>query len=104
MRRFFAKADYKFIELRRKAYMVSGSVLVIGLIAALFWQFQGGSWLNYGVDFAGGTLVQVRFEGAASVGELRDLLGPSFPGSEITRLKCPPSSFPNSPLWWTRRA
>lgn len=85
MRRFFANADYRFIEARRKAYVGSGTLLVLGLLMALFWQFQRGSWLNYGVDFAGGTLVQVRFQTATNVAELRDLISPAFPGSEITR-------------------
>jgi preprotein translocase subunit SecF len=34
-----------------------------------------GSWLNYGVDFTGGSLVQVRFSTEMSAGELRDILG-----------------------------
>jgi preprotein translocase subunit SecF len=34
-----------------------------------------GSWLNYGVDFLGGSLVQVRFEEPVTAGELRDALG-----------------------------
>jgi len=85
MKRFFANADFRFIELRRKAYKGSGTLLVLGLIVALFWQFSKGSWLNYGVDFSGGTLVQVRFETATSVADLRELIGTRFPGTEITR-------------------
>jgi preprotein translocase subunit SecF len=34
-----------------------------------------GSWLNYGVDFTGGSLVQVRFNTEMTAGELRDVLG-----------------------------
>jgi len=34
-----------------------------------------GSWQNYGVDFLGGSLVQVRFDDPIAVGELRDALG-----------------------------
>ena len=33
--------------------------LVLGF--AIFWEATRGSWLNYGVDFTGGTLVQVQF-------------------------------------------
>ncbi len=85
MKRFFANADYRFIELRRKAYTGSGTLLVLGLVVALFWQFSKGSWLNYGVDFSGGTLVQVKFETPTSVADLRQLIGARFPGTEITR-------------------
>jgi len=85
MKRFFANADYRFIELRRKAYVGSGTLLVLGLVIALAWQFSKGSWLNYGVDFSGGTLVQVKFETPTSVADLRALIGARFPGTEITR-------------------
>jgi preprotein translocase subunit SecF len=85
MRRFFANADYHFIEVRRKAYMASGTALAVFLVMALVWQFTRGSWLNYGVDFAGGTLVQVRFQSETTEADLRNLVTPSFPGSEITR-------------------
>ncbi|MGD8277630.1 MAG: protein translocase subunit SecF [Gemmatimonadota bacterium] len=85
MKRFFANADYRFIELRRKAYVGSGTLLVLGLVMALFWEFAGGTWLNYGVDFTGGTLVQVKFDTPTSVADLRTLIGTQFPGTEITR-------------------
>jgi preprotein translocase subunit SecF len=61
MRRLFSDAHYDFIGLRRIAYMASGAALIISLLAGLAWELTRGSWLNYGVDFAGGTLVQVRF-------------------------------------------
>jgi len=85
MKRFFANADYKFIELRRKAYVGSGTLLALGLVMALFWEFSSGTWLNYGVDFTGGTLIQVRFNTATSVADLRSLIGSRFAGTEITR-------------------
>ncbi len=83
--RFFANANYDFVGRRRTAYLVSGAVLIASLIGALFWQVTRGSWLNYGVDFTGGTLVQVEFRQETSVAELRGLLTPVMPGTEITR-------------------
>lgn len=86
MKRFFANAEFKFIEMRRKAYVLSGSALFLCVAAMLFWHFLTSEpWVNYGVDFAGGTLVQVQFEAAVDVAELRPLLEPGFPGTEITR-------------------
>lgn len=75
--RLFANADYKFIELRRKAYVVSGTALAVSLAAMIFNVAALGSWQNYGVDFTGGALVQVSFqEGAgADAGALRAALG-----------------------------
>jgi len=79
--RLFANARYDFIGLRRTTYILSAAAIALGIAAALYWQITRGSWLAYGVDFTGGTLVQVRFEQPAAVGQLRAL----FPDAEITR-------------------
>ena len=79
--RLFANANYDFIGNRRIAYAITGAVLTLFFVAAIVFQFSRGSWLNYGVDFTGGTLVQVRFEQATSVNDLREILA----GTEITR-------------------
>lgn len=73
--RLFKKAQYRFIEKRRGAYVVSGIVLALGIGAMGNNVISLGSWLNYGVDFLGGSLVQVRFEEPVTAGELRDALG-----------------------------
>lgn len=82
--RFFENADFKFIERRRPAYVVSALVLGASLAAMLGFQLVQGSWVNYGVDFTGGTLIQVTFQEPTTVGELRSVLG-TLPGQEITR-------------------
>src|SRR5690606_11225682 len=79
--RLFANANYDFIGNRRIAYAITAAALALFLVAALVFQFSRGSWLNYGVDFTGGTLLQVRFEQPTSVNELREILA----GTEITR-------------------
>ncbi|MDE3001793.1 MAG: protein translocase subunit SecF [Gemmatimonadota bacterium] len=73
--RLFKNAQYRFIEKRRVAYVVSGIVLAIGFGAMITNIASLGSWQNYGVDFLGGSLVQVRFEQPVSAGDLRDALG-----------------------------
>lgn len=83
--RLFANANFDFIGHRRAAYAASGTAIVLAILAALFWQFNKGSWLNYGVDFTGGTIVQVEFHQETSVGELREALGAAVQGAEITR-------------------
>jgi preprotein translocase subunit SecF len=81
--RLFEGASYKFIEQRRTAYVVSGIAVLAG-IAAMVWNVVAiGSWQNYGVDFTGGSLVQVRFAEPMTVAELRSTLSSS--GTEITR-------------------
>lgn len=85
MVRFFPNANYKFLELRRVSYIATIIAIVLGLGIALFYQFNKGSWLNYGVDFAGGSVVQVRFTQPTEVSQLRDVVEPRIPGTEITK-------------------
>ncbi|MXW09352.1 MAG: hypothetical protein F4Z78_05960, partial [Gammaproteobacteria bacterium] len=73
--RLFGNARYRFIEARRKAYVFSAVVLVIALASMVANIVLIGSWQNYGVDFTGGSLVQVRFDEAMDAAELRSALG-----------------------------
>ena len=73
--RLFHNAKYPFIAMRRKAYVVSAAVLVLGIGAMLVNIFTIGGWQRYGVDFDGGVLVQVSFSGPMDVSELRAALG-----------------------------
>jgi preprotein translocase subunit SecF len=68
--RLFAKANYKFLEQRRTAYVVSAVLVAFGVISIAL---HGG--LNYGVDFTGGTLFQVRFDGEVEASDVRSALG-----------------------------
>ena len=83
--RLFANANFDFIGHRRVAFALSGAAVALSILVALFWQISRGSWLNYGVDFTGGTIVQVAFHEETSVGELRETVGTVVPGAEITR-------------------
>ncbi len=74
--RFFANARYHFIVQRKKAYVLSGTLIAMGLVAMVVNIATIGSWVNYGVDFTGGSLVQVRFtEETVHVAAVRDALG-----------------------------
>jgi len=73
--RLFESAQYKFIEARRKAYVISGIALLATFAAMAFNIVSIGSWLNYGVDFTGGSLVQVRFDVEANDASVRAALG-----------------------------
>ncbi|HET9469043.1 MAG TPA: protein translocase subunit SecF [Vicinamibacterales bacterium] len=84
MVRFFPNANYKFIELRKYSYIATVLAFVLGIGVALFFQASKGSWLNYGVDFAGGTLLQLRFTQPTTAGELRPIIEARVPGTEIT--------------------
>ena len=75
--RLFNQANYSFIEWRRKAYVVSGAVILMGIAGMLFNFAVTGSWQNYGVDFTGGSLIQVQFNQPATAAQLRAALGGS---------------------------
>jgi preprotein translocase subunit SecF len=83
--RLFANAKFDFLGRRRSALTLSGAVLAVLVVLSLVWQFGRGSWLNYGVDFTGGTIVQVQFSEPTSVADLRGIITPVAPGTEITR-------------------
>ncbi|MBI4010873.1 MAG: protein translocase subunit SecF [Candidatus Rokubacteria bacterium] len=65
----FANPRYDFIGKRRWAYLVSAVVVLAGLAHIAY---RGG--LQYGIDFAGGTLAQVRFQQATTVDAVRSAL------------------------------
>ena len=69
MLQIFTNAKYDFISKRHWAYAISLIVTLAGL-SHIAW--QGG--LKYGIDFSGGTLVQVRFQQATTVDALRSAL------------------------------
>jgi len=71
----FHGSDYRFIEKKKFGYVVSGATVLVGVVAMLFNVFTMGSWQNYGVDFTGGTLIQVRFDEAVTASDLREALG-----------------------------
>jgi len=75
--RLFDQAKYRFIESRRKAYAVSGTLMLVGIAGMIFNVFSIGSWQNYGVDFTGGSLIQVQFHQPATAAQLRAALGGS---------------------------
>lgn len=85
MVRFFPNANYRFMAARKFSYIATAIALTLAIGISLFNHFNKGSWLNYGVDFAGGTLLQVRFQQPVEPADIRAVVAPRFPGTEITR-------------------
>ena len=65
MMQIFRDPRFNFIDNRKWAYLLSAVVLAVCLASLAT---QG---LRYDIDFTGGTLVQVRFENAPSVADVR---------------------------------
>jgi len=59
---------FDFIKNRRIVYIISAVIILVGLISIIFQGF------NYGIDFAGGTLLQIRFDKSVSTTEVRSVL------------------------------
>ena len=66
MLQVFVNPNYDFIGKRRWAYLVSLAFIALGLGSMAV---KGG--LHYGIDFSGGTLIQVRFEKPVAVDAIR---------------------------------
>jgi len=73
--RIFSEAHYEFIAKRKVAYVISTVAILIAIGAMLANVALIGSWQNYGVDFTGGSLIQIRFNIPMTAGDLRDALG-----------------------------
>jgi len=58
-----------FLGIRRSAFLLSGLLIGASIISVIF---HGG--LNYGIDFAGGTLVQVKFSEPTQVETIKENL------------------------------
>jgi preprotein translocase subunit SecF len=69
--RIFQHASYPFMQWRRRAYIVTAVLLLAGIAGMIKNVGQYGSWLNFGVDFKGGTLVQLDFKAPAQADQIR---------------------------------
>lgn len=66
---FHHKSNFPFIPNRRRAYLVSAVIFAVTIAALIM---RGG--LKMGVDFTGGTMMQIHFESQVSTDQLRRAL------------------------------
>ncbi|MBC7921699.1 MAG: protein translocase subunit SecDF [Ferruginibacter sp.] len=72
----FKSTNFDFVGMRKKAYLFSGAIIVLGLGLIIA---QGG--LSLGVDFKGGRSYIVQFSEAVPVGEVRSELSKTIPAA-----------------------
>jgi preprotein translocase subunit SecF len=66
---------------KRKLFLaISGSVMLLGLISLIA---KGGFTKNYGVDFKGGTKIQVRFQQKPDIEKIRQVLRDNGADSQL---------------------
>ena len=77
---FKYKEPVKFME-NAKKFGVFSVILVVISLGLLFTK-----GLNYGIDFAGGTIVQVKYEGTAPIDKVRDIVSghKNYAGATVT--------------------
>lgn len=79
---FFGKTNIDFIGKRKYAFIFSGTLILVGIISLIL---QGGP--KYGIDFTGGTSIQLKFTQDITVGDVRSALGKIGLGNaEVKRL------------------
>lgn len=69
--RIFQNANFPIMQVRRRAYIITAVLFLASIGAMLLNVQQIGSWLNYGVDFRGGTLVHLKFKQPVEIDQIR---------------------------------
>jgi SecD/SecF fusion protein len=70
--RLFKDSNFDFVSRRRTYYMISGTIIVLGIISIFVKGF------GLGVDFQGGRTYQVKFANTVSTDAIRDALKGTF--------------------------
>lgn len=84
--RIFQNANFPIMQVRRRAYILTAVLFLASIGAMLLNVQQIGSWLNYGVDFRGGTLVHLKFNKPVEIDQIRAAArGAGHTGWEISQ-------------------
>ena len=78
----FRKPNFKFMQYKYLAFALSGILILIGLL-----NITMGKGLNYGIDFAGGTLIRLAFKDKVPINDIRQRLSDAgLAGSRIQEI------------------
>jgi len=69
MLRVLKKTNINFVGVRRQAFILSAAIIIAGIVSLVVHKGP-----PYGIDFTGGTLVEVHFDKQISVEDFRELL------------------------------
>ncbi len=92
--RIFHNANYDFMGKRKKMYLLSSAIILIGFI--ILFAFKT---IPLGIDFIGGTEMQMQFSNDVNIGDIRSAMDESgFPGMEIKTLGSANSILMRTPM------
>ena len=74
---------FNFVQHRRWYFLLSGLVIVPGVIAMIISIFTTGAPVQLGIDFVGGSLFEIQFNGDATEDQIRDVFA-QFGEEDIT--------------------
>jgi len=78
---FFRQTNFDFIGIRKYTYIFSGLVTLLSLFWIIFHGF------NYGIDFTGGTSLELKFEKPIAIADVRSIVSSTgFSDSEIKQI------------------
>jgi len=66
--------SFHIIKKTRLWFFISGTLILIALGSLAFNTITRGKPMNFGIDFTGGTVINIRFNGEISVTQIRDVL------------------------------
>ena len=76
----FVNTKYRFIEFRRKGFILSGAVIIIGLVSLAV-----NAGPKYSIDFLGGNLLEMHFVEPVEIEDIRDALrSVNVEGTDLT--------------------
>jgi len=65
---------FDIIKKTRVWFLFSGTLIVLSIVTLMFNGMVRGKILNFGIDFTGGTLLNLRFTQQVTVGQVREVL------------------------------
>ena len=75
---------FNIVEKRQWYFLFSALIIIPGIVAMIYSTITYGSPVRLGIDFTGGTLMELRFEQAAPPADVRQVLTEQgFPGSTV---------------------
>ena len=77
---FFQNTNIDFVGKRKLGYIFSGTLILVSIVSLIL---HGGP--NYGIDFTGGTSIELKFEKSISTSDLRNAISDVGFGSAVIK-------------------